>query len=258
MNLITNAAESLNGHDGPITIRTRVAGHRELETLNFSVDTTVRHVVLEVVDTGCGMDLETRRRIFEPFFTTKFTGRGLGLAAVGGVVRGLGGQIDVESRVGEGTTFRVFLPAIVSAGATEHSEASAPGEGAGRVLVVDDEPTVLQVATLMLESAGFDSVAVSSGSEAVERFHADGPFVAAVIDMTMPGLNGVETARALRTLAPGLVVLLSSGYSTASFQHDLPPLTSFIQKPYTRGEFIQALLDAVDEVTSPVRPLKVA
>ena len=258
MNLITNAAESLNGHDGPITIRTRVAGHRELEALSFRVDTTLRYVVLEVLDTGCGMDLETRRRIFEPFFTTKFTGRGLGLAAVGGVVRSLAGQIDVESRVGEGTTFRVFLPAIVSAGGREQSEAPTPGEGTGRVLLVDDEPTVLRVAALMLESAGFESVAVSSGSEAVERFHADGPFVAAVIDMTMPGLNGVETARALRTLAPDLVVLLSSGYSTASFQHDLPPRTSFIQKPYTTCEFIQALLAAVDDAATPVRPLKVA
>jgi signal transduction histidine kinase/CheY-like chemotaxis protein len=255
MNLITNAAESLNGSDGTISVRTRVARDSELEALTFRVDPDVRHLVLEVADTGCGMDKETRRRVFEPFFTTKFTGRGLGLAAVAGVVRSLGGQIDVESRVGVGTTFRVFLPALVCARRPPRRADSSPGAGAGRVLVVDDEPTVLQVAALLLESAGFEPVATSSGSEAVARFRADGPFVAAVIDMTMPGLNGIETTRALRVLDPGLVVLLTSGYSTASFEHDLPPLTRFIQKPYTRGELVESLLEALDGGAAPVPPL---
>lgn len=247
MNLITNAAEAVGDGGGSIFIRTARVGPDEVASFQGvdGVPDAGSYAIVEVRDTGSGMDPETLRRIFEPFFTTKFTGRGLGLAAVCGIVRGHGGHITVESVPGEGTTFRVLLPAL-----DQIAEPAVPivrpvPTGRGTVLVVDDEESVRAVARGMLEHAGFDVLTAASGSDAVAALrlrHAR--LVAAVVDMSMPGLNGVETARALRGLDPRLPIVLSSGYTTDTVD-DPPPHTRFLQKPYTMEELLELIRDAI-------------
>ena len=242
MNLITNAAESLPDGVGSVTIGTGV------ETTGEGA-----FVVIEVSDTGCGMSAETKARIFEPFYTTKFTGRGLGLAAVDGIVRSHGGRIDVRSSVGRGTTCRVWLPAVVPAvRAAPHASPAPPRVSHGTVLLVDDEPAVLDVGRRILERSGYHVVAVASGSEAVQLFASlDVRVVAAVIDMTMPGLNGLETMQALRRKAPALPVVLTSGYTTEALETGLPAGTSFIQKPYANSALVEMLHDATRDQGNP-------
>jgi signal transduction histidine kinase/CheY-like chemotaxis protein len=231
MNLITNAAESLDG-EGTVSVRTGLVPACD-------------RVFIQVSDTGCGMNEDTLSQIFEPFYTTKFTGRGLGLAAVSGIIRSHGGEIDVHSRVGEGTTFRVVLPTVTAAPPSKQIEPTALLHPSGRILVVDDEPAVLDVACHILERHGYDVVSATSGFEAIRRLGAaEGPIDAAIVDMSMPGLNGLETMQGLRRDAPALPVILSSGYTTESFYAGLPPGTRFLQKPYA-GEDLLALLQAV-------------
>ena len=244
LNLITNAAEALPGGVGSVTVST---GLKTTDQGSF--------VYLEVADTGCGMDEEARARMFEPFYTTKFTGRGLGLAAVDGIVRSHGGRIDVESVVDRGTTCRVLLPTIAQAGPGPGSlrpqAAVASGER-GTVLLVDDEPTVLDVGRQILERNGFDVLTAASGSEAVQLFGSlESPLAAAIVDMNMPGLNGLETMRALRRSADSLPVILTSGYTTEALAHGLPADTRFIQKPYANAELVELLRDVIRAETSP-------
>jgi signal transduction histidine kinase/CheY-like chemotaxis protein len=227
MNLLTNAAESLPDGAGTVVVST---GLGDAPASAF----------VEVADTGCGMTAETVSRIFEPFFTTKFTGRGLGLAAVGGIVRSHGGTIEVDSRVGEGSTFRVVLPLAdaVADPAPEPDASPLHATGCARILVVDDEPAVLEVARRILEREGHDVVTAASGSEAVQLLRLDARADAALVDMSMPGLNGIETTRALRRIAPSLPVILSSGYATESVKTGLTVGTTFIQKPYSAHDLL--------------------
>jgi CheY-like chemotaxis protein len=257
MNLLTNASDALGEQDGVITVRTGVAelGHDALAEhwLDESL-TEGRYVWLEVADTGCGMDAETRKRIFDPFFTTKQSGRGLGLAATLGIVRGHRGGLHVDSAPGEGTVFRLAFPAPgLAAAPAAANPPAAPGtfaarpEGQGVVLVADDEPEVLEVVRTMLESAGYGVLPANDGVEAVAIFRARREeIVAVVLDLTMPRMNGEETLLALRRIEPGLRVVISSGYSGQDTIHRVldGDRTAFIQKPYRT----QALIDAVRSV----------
>jgi signal transduction histidine kinase/CheY-like chemotaxis protein len=238
MNLITNAAESLPGGVGSVSVSTGVE-----ETAEGSF------VAIEVADSGCGMDAETQARIFEPFYTTKFTGRGLGLAAVDGIVRSHGGRIDVRSAVGSGTTCRVLLPTVVAAPVAPEPAPAAAGKAAretGTILLVDDEPAVREVVRQVLERRGFSVLTAAGGLEAVQLFASfDVPVAAAIIDMSMPGLNGLETMRALRRVVPGLPIVLTSGYTTEALESGLPPDTWFIQKPYANEALLALLRDLI-------------
>jgi CheY-like chemotaxis protein len=193
-----------------------------------------RYVSLEVRDDGPGMDAETVDRIFEPFFTTKFTGRGLGLAAVLGVVRGHRGALSVESAPGRGTVFRIlFAPSgqpPAAGAALPH-----PGRRGATVLLVDDEEAVREMIGEVLESEGFEVLKAEDGSRGVALFREKRDRVDVVLlDLSMPGLSGEETYRRLREIDPGVRVILSSGYDhdEARGRFGAARPAGFIQKPY--------------------------
>ncbi len=257
MNLITNASDALNGENGEIVLRTAVcwADREALRSpyLDYEPEPGA-YALLEVSDTGIGMTPETLQRIFDPFFSTKFTGRGLGLAATLGIVRGHRGTIAVESAPGEGTTFRVYLPLSLAEAATVPAgplgddgprEAPEPGT-AGVALVVDDDPTVSDVARQMLERRGYEVVVAADGIEGLSRFHQRlGEWRLALVDLTMPRMGGVELADAIRAVDGALPVVLMSGYSEGEVARRVPPtmVSACIQKPF-RLEELDAVLRA--------------
>ena len=246
MNLIINAAEAIGSRPGTVTVRTGVrevsASERHLWPFGRDPFPAGRYVVLQVCDDGCGMDAVTLPRIFDPFFTTTFTGRGLGLAAVSGIVKGHQGGLRVESRPGAGTTFYLAFPAAAEGEAKAleppvAAPAAIPLERRPElILLVDDEEPVRTAVTDILEMKGLRVLAAPNGKEglAIYRQHrADVLLV--LLDLSMPGMSGEETFRELRAVDPGLRIILSSGYDegevSARFAGDPP--TGFLQKPYS-------------------------
>jgi CheY-like chemotaxis protein len=200
------------------------------------------YVVLQVSDTGCGMDELTRERIFEPFFTTKFTGRGLGLSAVFGIVRSHKGVIAVTSAPQRGTTFQVFLPALaapVSEAAAESEIPLALWRGKGTILVVDDEKEVRRFIALVLSMHGFTVLQASNPRESVEIVRSRGSEVCLVVlDLDRPWLDGERCLDELHRAAPNLPVVLMSGNSTRemSSHQDGKGVRGFLQKPFSPRE----------------------
>jgi CheY-like chemotaxis protein len=251
MNLITNASDALGEEAGVISIVTarQEVDAEYLAALDVGPELTPgSYLSLEVSDTGHGMDSATIHRVFDPFFTTKFTGRGLGLAAVLGIMRGHRGAIKVYSEPGRGTTFKVLFPAVdvLPAPAAAPIRPGQRPTVVGTVLVVDDEPLVRDVARRVLVRAGFTVQVAADGAEALtilrER-HQE--FACVLLDMMMPRLTGEETFRELRQFAPALPVLLSSGYNQqdATSHFVGQGLAGFVQKPY-RGEDLVAAVQA--------------
>jgi PAS domain S-box-containing protein len=259
MNLVLNGAEAIEGRSGVIRVTTGVmdadAGY--LATTHLSPDLPEgRYVFLDVADNGRGMSPDTLARIFDPFFSTKFTGRGLGLAAVLGIVRGHSGALKVESQEGTGTTFRLLLPAstvMLPPQATTVDPAPI-WHGRGVALIVDDEPSVRHVATRMLESMGFDVVAAATGPEAVQIVR-DRPnaFTVVLLDLTMPGGRADETYRELRTLRADIPIILMSGYShhEAAVHFEGEELSGFLQKPFRLEKLRELVRGATSRVATP-------
>jgi two-component system cell cycle sensor histidine kinase/response regulator CckA len=240
MNLITNASDALEDRSGRIQIRTGVLSMSAADLTSRFMPVGLaggEYACLELQDTGCGMTEETLSRMFDPFFTTKFAGRGLGLAAVLGIVRSHHGTVQVSSGVGSGTLFRILFPAqpIGAIEIKEPGAAPSPQHSTGTILLVDDEPSVRLLAQRTLELAGFQVLAAEDGREGLRVFldHAD-EIVAAVVDLTMPNMDGLELLRHLRDAAPDLPVLLSSGYSEHEVSGRLGGhmASGFIQKPF--------------------------
>ena len=248
MNLVINAAESISDRDGAITLTT---GEVEVRPGDYAAPGEVlkpgRHVFLDVRDTGTGMDQATQARIFEPFFTTKFTGRGLGLAAVMGIARGHAGAIRVESELGAGTTFRLFLPARNEPPSLASGTANPAPLTHGRILVIDDEESVRRVAEGMLERLGYEVVACRDGTEALAAV-ADSPtrFVAVLLDMLIPGSGGSDVLRRLRQAGMDCPVALMSGYGAKEALESVPhgAVAAFLQKPFTMAE-LKVVIDAL-------------
>jgi CheY-like chemotaxis protein len=246
MNLIVNASEAIGERSGVISLTTGLA-HCDDAYLGgcFVADGIAPgdYVYLEVADTGHGMDKATIDRIFDPFFSTKFTGRGLGLAAVLGIVRGHKGAIKVHSEPGYGTTFRLLFPASDhSARKLDAKAPLVPGfHGGGKVLLVDDEETIRTLGRRMLQRAGFEVLVAADGREAIEVFTKEKETVSLVIlDLTMPHLDGEACFRELRQLQPDVKVILSSGYNEQDIVNRFSGkgLAGFVQKPYTTEELI--------------------
>jgi two-component system cell cycle sensor histidine kinase/response regulator CckA len=253
MNLITNASDALRGNEGVIEIATGCARYGSeflASTLIGSGLAAGDYVSLRVSDTGEGMDETTLAQIFEPFFTTKSSGRGLGLASILGIMRGHGGTIRVESEVGRGSTFQVLFP-VSSRKLTDRAEdtPASQEQGEGVVLIVDDEDSVRMVAGKILENAGYEVMRCADGQTAIDLFDDPGHGIRAVLlDLTMPGLDGIETLRALRKVAPEVGVVLSSGYhaqTTAELLSAEEIPVSFIQKPYRSEDLVRGIRRAM-------------
>ena len=249
MNLITNAAESLVDGYGSVDVTTGVewvgAGQQPATERGESL-APGEYVFLEVKDTGRGMGPETLNRIFDPFFTTKFTGRGLGLAAVLGIVRGHHGGINVHSRPSEGTTFHVLFPAVAMSQSSEDTYPAAleSWTGQGTVLVVEDQAPVRDLARMILERSGLTVLTAEDGRQAVAMFTKHANDVHAVLlDLSMPGMDGVEVLQYMTGLAPEVRVVLCSGYNEQDVNARLDGLrpAGFLRKPYHPSELLERL-----------------
>jgi two-component system, cell cycle sensor histidine kinase and response regulator CckA len=241
LNLVINGSDAIAG-TGTIEIRIFAVGS-DATMLSEVVppvdpDAAAAFVVLEISDTGCGMTPEMQARVFEPFYTTKFTGRGLGLAVVHGIVRGHRGGVRVESAPQLGSTFSVALPGITAPAEplSRLSPATDTWKGTGMVLLADDEDVVREVAETMLRQIGFEVTAVADGRAAVEAFAADpARFDLVLLDLTMPIMTGAEALRAIRALRPDACVLMMSGYNEleTSPASDPDSPTAFLHKPFS-------------------------
>jgi len=247
MNLVTNASEAIEDRegDGVIVLRTSLVhvGHHGVPGAAPNEDLPAGvYVALDVADTGCGMTEEVKARIFDPFFTTKFQGRGLGLAAVQGIVRGHGGTLTIESEPGRGTCIRVVLPV----GSRKVNPSSAPSsvssrlwQGSGTVLVIDDDGAVRMIASRILERMGFTVQTAENGAVGLDVFRARMHEIAFVLlDLTMPVMGGEQTFTELRRLRGDVRVILASGYNEqdATSRFAGAGLAGFIKKPFTIEE----------------------
>ena len=260
MNLVINAAEAIpDGQPGSVFVRT---GLRVVDGRSGQVQLTGQeiapgeYVALEVQDTGIGMDESTQAKIFEPFFTTKFVGRGLGLAAVLGIVRSHQGALSVTSAPGLGTTFQVLLPVqsgMPVAGQPKVQETNLRGEGA--VLVVDDESCVRNLAQATLESYGYTVLTAEDASAALNLLLRTPHRIAVVLlDLSMPGMGTREAIKHIQTGWPDLRIILSSGYDEEEVLARLRgiQLDGFVQKPYTPARLAGKIKAAMAAV--PIAP----
>jgi len=255
MNLIVNASEAIGERSGVISITVGLA-FCEADYLKgcFGADRLQPgdYVYLEVADTGHGMDKSTMDRIFDPFFSTKFTGRGLGLAAVLGIMRGHHGAIKVYSEPGRGTTFKLLFPASESSVSTRQPTTykSAGYHASGKILLADDEETIRNLGRRMLQRAGFEVILAADGREAIDKFAGDKDSISLVIlDLTMPHADGEACYREMRRLKPGVRVILSSGYNEQDIVNRFAGkgLAGFIQKPYTTEELLDKIREALEK-----------
>jgi two-component system, cell cycle sensor histidine kinase and response regulator CckA len=252
MNLVTNASESIGDHDGTIILRTGAEylsnPQDQLESHGWLLHPSL-YVTLEVADTGCGMSAETRRRLFDPFFTTKFSGRGLGLSAMLGILRGHNAGIRIRSREGEGSSFKLYFPASVTGAlaAEPVPEAKRAVAHSGTILVVDDEPDILEATAELLHAMDFTVHQARDGQEAVDMVRArPREFALVLMDLTMPRMDGREAAHILQALDPDLKIVLCSGFNESDVAKDFPPpsaLSGFLQKPFT----MRALRETVEQ-----------
>ena len=264
MNLITNASEAIVEKAGVITITTGVeafdAGYLSNSRLNEKPPAG-RFAYVEVSDTGCGMDEETTERLFDPFFTTKFMGRGLGMAAVLGIVRGHKGAIMMESTVGQGSTIRVLFPAAEAVSAAMASDsAQFPVQSGARalsgiVLVVDDEEVVRDVCATFVQTLGFHAITAADGEEGLRLFmrHTD-EIGCVLLDLTMPRMDGISAFREMKRLRPDIPVILCSGYDEqeAMGHFTNEGLTGFLQKPYSLEDLKSKIEPVMKDRSRPI------
>ncbi len=256
MNLVINANEAIGEQNGTIVIATgQVDADVDYLRSSYVEEEILKpgpYVWLEVSDTGCGMDSMVRERLFEPFFTTKFTGRGLGMSAILGIIRGHKGTIKVYSELGKGTTIKVLFPAVggltpVSLTAMSDS-AEQTVQASGTILVVDDEEMLRNVAAAMLKSGGYEVILAEDGVDAIAKLEKYKDTIDCVLlDMKMPRMGGEEAFTEMRRIKPEIKVLLSSGYNeqTATNRFAGKGLAGFVQKPYTLKKILAKIAETM-------------
>jgi PAS domain S-box-containing protein len=242
MNLIINGAEAIGETQGEVRVTLSKilikAGQSEKDYLGKIIPAGW-YACLTVTDTGCGMSDETYNRIFEPFYTTKFTGRGLGLSAVLGIITSQGGALQLSSQLGKGTTFKVYLPIQISSSNPEEAETVTDKkdtwQGSGIILLVEDEEQILQVAKAMLEELGFRVIESRNGKEAIEQYQMNANEISLVLtDMGMPVMDGYSLFRELKQRNPALPIIISSGFGDTDITSRIPraDIAGLVGKPY--------------------------
>jgi len=253
MNLIINAGEAIGaGNPGKVEVRT---GDRELTgteiRANFASEalTPGSYVWLEVTDTGAGMDEAIKAKIFDPFFTTKFTGRGLGLASIAGILRVLRGAIRVYSTPGHGTTFYVLFPAVARAASPRQTKrVSKPRRGSGTILIIDDEDVIRQGAGAVLEKNGFEVLSAENGQTGVDLFREQSGRISLVIlDLTMPVMSGEQAFDLIRAIRLDVPILLASGYAESDAVAKIADknFAGFLQNPFDVNRLTEAVASAL-------------
>ncbi|MEI6610236.1 MAG: ATP-binding protein, partial [Deltaproteobacteria bacterium] len=263
-NLVTNSLESIGTESGTVSLRVKTVSPAQISAANrHPIDWRAQdnaYACLEVADTGCGIEDEAIEKLFDPFYSTKFTGRGMGLAIVLGILKTHNGVLTVESTPKQGSTFRIFFPLSEEtflrpqkAGSSDDSSISefspVKSEEGKTVLVVEDDEMLRNMAAIMLTSLGFVVLEAIDGVEALEIFGKHESEIKFVLsDLTMPRMNGWETLAALRKLQPGIPVILASGYDKAHvMEGDHPELPqAFLAKPYN----LKALRNAISQALS--------
>ncbi len=259
MNLAVNARDAMMPAGGELTVRTANVTERDVAKLARPGMPVGEYVLLEVSDTGCGMPAEVQEKIFEPFFSTKAIGEGtgFGLSVVHGIVKQTGGYIFVESRVGEGTTFRIYLPRHVEDASEAGTETGAkdsgkPGKdltGRGTVLLVEDEEAVRRFAARALESRGYNVLKASTGVEALDVLATHSDEIDLVIsDVMMPEMDGPKLLQQLRKTLPDMKVIFISGYAEEALRRELAEDESFgfLPKPFSLKELASAVKEALE------------
>lgn len=257
MNLVINGAEAIGDNGGTVVVTTSLKEVDPIylqQSFGSSEISPGDYVLLDVNDSGCGMDEATVARIFDPFFTTKFAGRGLGLAAVLGIVRGHQGALRVYSTPGQGSSFKVLFP--VARGETSKREPALVDmdlKGNGTILVIDDEQLVRQITSSALMRYGYAPLTAENGPQGIEVLRKHAASVSLVLlDMTMPLMSGEETLRQLRSICPGIPILLCSGYHEVEFEQRFAGQMSagFIQKPFTAVYLAERVKMALSRVAA--------
>jgi signal transduction histidine kinase/CheY-like chemotaxis protein len=254
LNLLTNAWEAQDDGECTIRLSAMAASPSDISaTHRFPIDARLQnkpYACLEVADSGSGIAAGKMGSLFDPFFSTKFTGRGMGLAVVLGIVRAHEGVIAVESEPGKGSVFRVYIPLTSEVVVRPPEQVAEPREilGSGVFLLVDDEEPIRKIGSLMLKHLGYTVLTAKDGVEAVEVFRQHEQEIRCVLcDLTMPRMDGWETLTALRQIAPGLPVIMATGYGAdkllAKDSAQMPNAT--LTKPYLLDELCEAVRKAL-------------
>jgi CheY-like chemotaxis protein len=259
MNLIINAAEAIDDAQGEILVslakKEISSGHPERDHLGQAIPPGW-YACLEVTDTGCGMDDTTRRRIFEPFYTTKFTGRGLGMSAVLGIISTHKGALQFSSQPGHGTTFKMYLPLQIRGTVVDDnpgpSVPAVPWRGSGTILLVEDEEQIRNIARMMLNIFGFTVLEAANGKEALELYLQHAADITLILtDIGMPVLDGYALFRELKTLDPKLPIIITSGFGEGDVTSRLAgeDIAGIINKPYNPDQLRNILKSVLENAT---------
>jgi len=257
MNLVINAAEAIGEENGVVNVEakvTEVPRRAVANVLGYDI-APGEYIELVVTDTGCGMNEQVRGQVFDPFFTTKFTGRGLGLAAVQGIVRSVGGAIEVSSTLGQGSTFRLLLPAKRSERARIDEGRALRLPNPAVILIIDDEEIVRRTMQHALEHFGYKVLSAAGGPSGIKLYAEHRREIDLVLlDLSMPQMPGAQVFRELRKITPDVRVAIISGYSeqevAAHFEDGAP--AGYIQKPFTS----QTVASAVTRLLQSDRALE--
>jgi two-component system, cell cycle sensor histidine kinase and response regulator CckA len=261
LNLVTNAAEAIGSAVGKVVIRTGLlqVTAPAADRADFTSEVpSGRYAYLEVEDTGAGIEGADLEKIFDPFFTTKFSGRGLGLAAVLGIVKGHQGTVVVDSQSGRGSRFRILLPAIEAGRMPKSSvpeRVRGGPRGSGCALVVDDEAAVRAATVAILSSAGYRVLEADGGAAALRLFRAAYADIDVVLlDLAMPGMNGEHTLRELRQVRSDVPVVLLTAYAEDELRLRAvrDDLAGFVTKPFSYEELINAVRSAASPTSTPM------